>query len=47
MTMPSQAHEGMDVQSTRPRDLEALLFVVALFAVLLVTSLTLGSPHFR
>ena len=47
MTMPSLAHEGMDVQSTRPRDLEALLFVVGLFAVMLLASLTLGSPHFR
>jgi hypothetical protein len=47
LAKPSQAHEGIDVQSTRPRDLEALLFVVGLFAVLLLTSLTLGSPHFR
>jgi hypothetical protein len=37
----------MDLQSTRPRDLGALFFVVGLFAVLLLTSLTLGSPHFR
>jgi hypothetical protein len=47
MTGPSPAHEDMDLQSTRPRDLEALFFVVGLFAVLLLTSLTLGSPHFH
>jgi hypothetical protein len=37
----------MDVQSTRPRDFEALAFVVGLFAVMLITSLALGSPYFR
>jgi hypothetical protein len=38
----------MDVQTTRPRDLGALLFVIALFAILLVTSIALGStPHLR
>jgi hypothetical protein len=32
------------VQSTQPRDVAALIFVIGLFAVLLVVSLTLGSP---
>jgi hypothetical protein len=32
------------VQSTRPRDLGALMLVVGLFVVLLVTSIALGSP---
>jgi hypothetical protein len=32
------------VQSTQPRDLAALVFVVGLFAVLLVVTLTIGSP---
>jgi hypothetical protein len=32
------------VQSTQPRDLAALVFVIGLFAVLLVVTLTLGSP---
>jgi hypothetical protein len=41
-------HKGMDVQTTRPRDLGALLFVIALFAILLATSIVLGSaPHLR
>ena len=41
-------HRGMNVQTTRPRDLGALLFVIALFAILLVTSIALGStPHLR
>lgn len=35
------------MQSTRPRDLGALFFVVGLFAVMLVMSLALGSPHLR
>jgi hypothetical protein len=32
------------VQSTQPRDLAALIFVVGLFAVLLVVTLMIGSP---
>jgi hypothetical protein len=32
------------VQSTQPRDLAALIFVIGLFAVLLVVTLTIGSP---
>ena len=32
------------MQSAQPRDLAALLFVVALFAVLLVMSLVIGQP---
>jgi hypothetical protein len=32
------------VQSTQPRDLAALFFVVGLFAILLVVSLMVGSP---
>jgi hypothetical protein len=32
------------VQSTQPRDVAALVFVIGLFAVLLVVSLTVGSP---
>jgi hypothetical protein len=32
------------VQSTQPRDIAALMFVIGLFAVLLVVSLTIGSP---
>jgi hypothetical protein len=35
------------MQSTRPRDLGALILVVGMFAVLLVVSLTLGSPALR
>ena len=35
---------GGNVQSTQPRDLAALIFVIGLFAVLLVVSLTIGSP---
>jgi hypothetical protein len=35
---------GATVQSTQPRDLAALIFVVGLFAVLLVVTLTIGSP---
>lgn len=35
------------MQSTRPRDLGALFFVVGLFTVMLVMSLALGAPHFR
>jgi hypothetical protein len=33
-----------NVQSTQPRDLAALVFVIGLFAVLLVVTLTIGSP---
>jgi hypothetical protein len=32
------------VQSAQPRDLAALVFVVSLFAILLVVSLMVGSP---
>jgi hypothetical protein len=32
------------VQSTQPRDVAALIFVIGLFAILLVVSLTIGSP---
>jgi len=32
------------MQSTQPRDLGALILVVGLFAVLLVVTMTLGSP---
>jgi hypothetical protein len=32
------------VQSTQPRDLAALVFVVGLFAVLLVVTLMIGAP---
>jgi hypothetical protein len=32
------------VQSTQPRDLAALIFVVGLFAVLFVVTLMIGSP---
>jgi hypothetical protein len=32
------------VQSTQPRDLAALIFVIGLFAVLLIVTLTIGSP---
>jgi hypothetical protein len=32
------------VQSTQPRDLAALIFVIGLFAVLLVVTLTIGAP---
>jgi hypothetical protein len=35
------------MQSTRPRDLGALFFVVGLFAVMLLMSLAMGSPHLR
>jgi hypothetical protein len=35
------------VQSTQPRDLAALAFVVGLFAVLLVVSLMVGAPAAR
>ena len=37
----------MDVQTTRPRDLGALLFVIGLFAILFVASIALGVPHLR
>ena len=47
MTGRGPAHGGMDLQSTRPRDLGALFFVVGLFAVMLLMSLALGSPHLR
>jgi len=33
-----------NVQSTQPRDVAALIFVIGLFAILLVVSLTIGSP---
>jgi len=32
------------VQSTQPRDLAALLFVIALFLVLFVVSVAMGQP---
>jgi len=32
------------VQSTQPRDLAALLFVIALFLVLFVVSVAMGRP---
>jgi hypothetical protein len=32
------------VQSTQPRDLAALIFVIGLFAVLLVVTLAIGAP---
>jgi hypothetical protein len=32
------------VQSTQPRDLAALLFVIALFLVLFVVSIAVGQP---
>jgi hypothetical protein len=32
------------VQSTQPRDLAALIFVIGLFAVLLVVTLMIGAP---
>jgi len=35
------------VQTTRPRDLGALAFVVGLFLVLLVVSIAIGSPAVR
>jgi hypothetical protein len=35
------------VQSTQPRDVAALIFVIGLFAVLLVVSLTIGAPAAR
>ena len=35
---------GATVQSTQPRDLAALIFVIGLFAVLFVVSLTIGTP---
>jgi hypothetical protein len=38
------AFGGGNVQSTQPRDLAALVFVIGLFAVLLVVTLTIGSP---
>jgi hypothetical protein len=47
MTGQSPAYGGMDVQSTRPRDFGALVFVVGLFAVMLLTSLALGTSHLR
>ena len=47
MTGQGPAYGGTDVQSTRPRDFGALLFVVGLFAVMLLTSLMLGSSHLR
>ena len=47
MTGRGPAYGGTDVQSTRPRDFGALFFVVALFAVMLVTSLALGTSHLR
>ena len=40
-------HGGSEMQSTRPRDFGALLFVVGLFAVMLLMSLAIGSPHLR
>ena len=36
--------EALVVQSAQPRDLAALVFVVSLFAILLVVSLMVGSP---
>jgi hypothetical protein len=38
---------GTDMQSARPRDFGALVLVVGMFAILLVVSLTMGSPALR
>jgi hypothetical protein len=38
---------GTDMQSARPRDLGALVLVVGMLAILLVVSLTMGSPAYR
>ena len=35
------------MQSTRPRDLGALVFVVGLFAILLMVTIVLGAPAIR
>jgi hypothetical protein len=35
------------MQSAHPRDFDALLLVIGLFAILLVVSLTIGSPGIR
>jgi hypothetical protein len=35
------------MQSTRPRDLGALVFVVGLFAILLTVTIVLGAPAIR
>jgi hypothetical protein len=35
------------MQSTQPRDLGALVFVVGLFVILLVVTVVLGSPAIR
>jgi hypothetical protein len=35
------------MQSTQPRDVAALIFVIGLFAILLVVSLTIGAPTAR
>jgi hypothetical protein len=40
-------HGELDMQSTQPRDFGALFFVVGLFAVMLLTSLALGTSHLR
>ena len=41
-------HEDREtMQSAHPRDFDALLLVVGLFAILLVVSLTIGSPAIR
>ena len=36
--------DGVQLRSTRSADLQALAFVVALFALLFVLSLTIGTP---
>jgi hypothetical protein len=43
----SPSGDRTDMQSTRPRDFGALFLVVGMFAILLVVSLTLGSPALR
>ena len=35
---------GLSVQTTRPRDLGALVLVLGVFVVLLVVSIAIGSP---
>ncbi len=38
---------GPSVQTTRPRDLGALVLVLGVFVVLLVVSIAIGSPAVR
>jgi hypothetical protein len=42
-----QGGESATVQSTRPRDLGALVLVIGLFAAMLVVTAVLGSPATR